>query len=80
MFLQSGRVDFINNWEAEAFRKQIVGGGSNGELKNRIAIVTGGGSGLGRSIAVGLARAGAMVAIADIDEAAAQETLAMIKK
>ena len=72
--------NFINNWEAEAFRKQLVGSGSGGELKNRIAVVTGGGSGLGRSIVIGLARAGAMVAIADIDEAAAQETLSMIKK
>lgn len=77
--LTKREADFINNWEAEAFRKQLAGGGSNGEVKNRIAVVTGGGSGLGRSIAVGLARAGAMVAIADIDEAAAQETLAMIK-
>jgi NAD(P)-dependent dehydrogenase (short-subunit alcohol dehydrogenase family)/rhamnose utilization protein RhaD (predicted bifunctional aldolase and dehydrogenase) len=71
--------DFINNWEAEAFRKQLVGGSLGGELKNRIAVVTGGGSGLGRSIAIGLARAGVMVAIADIDEAAAQETLSTIK-
>jgi NAD(P)-dependent dehydrogenase (short-subunit alcohol dehydrogenase family) len=36
--------------------------------------VTGAGSGLGRSIAVGLARAGAMVALADIDETAARQT------
>jgi NAD(P)-dependent dehydrogenase (short-subunit alcohol dehydrogenase family) len=57
-----------------------AGGSTNGELQDRIAIVTGGGSGLGRSIAVGLARAGAKVGIADIDEAAAQETLGMIKK
>ena len=78
--LTKREANFINNWEAEAFRKQLVGGGSNGEVKNRIAIVTGGGSGLGRSIAVGLARAGAMVCIADIDEAAAQETLGMIQK
>jgi NAD(P)-dependent dehydrogenase (short-subunit alcohol dehydrogenase family)/rhamnose utilization protein RhaD (predicted bifunctional aldolase and dehydrogenase) len=77
--LTKRQADFINNWEAEAFRKQLIGGGSNGEVKNRVAIVTGGGSGLGRSIAIGLARAGAMVAIADIDEAAAQKTLAMIK-
>jgi NAD(P)-dependent dehydrogenase (short-subunit alcohol dehydrogenase family)/rhamnose utilization protein RhaD (predicted bifunctional aldolase and dehydrogenase) len=77
--LTKREADFINNWEAEAFRKQVAGGGSSGELKNRIAVVTGGGSGLGRSIAIGLARAGAMVAIADIDTAAAQETLVMIK-
>jgi len=36
--------------------------------------VTGAGSGLGKSIALGLARAGAMVALADIDEAAARQT------
>lgn len=80
LVLTKRQCDFINNWEAEAFRKQVAGSGSNGELKNRIAVITGGGSGLGRSIAIGLARAGAMVAIADIDTAAAQETLALIKR
>lgn len=43
-------------------------------LKSRIAIVTGGGRGLGRAMAQGLARAGATVVIADIDGAAASET------
>jgi len=74
------QADFITNWEAEAFRKQLAGGKSTGELKNRIALVTGGGSGLGRSIAVGLARVGAMVAIADIDVPAALKTLDLITK
>jgi NAD(P)-dependent dehydrogenase (short-subunit alcohol dehydrogenase family)/rhamnose utilization protein RhaD (predicted bifunctional aldolase and dehydrogenase) len=66
--------DFINNWESEAFRKKLVDAGGAGEVRNRIAVVTGAGSGLGRSIAVGLARAGAMVALTDIDENAALET------
>jgi len=66
--------EFINNWESEAFRKKLVGGEGKGELSNRIAVVTGAGSGLGRSIALGLARAGALVALTDIDERAAQET------
>jgi NAD(P)-dependent dehydrogenase (short-subunit alcohol dehydrogenase family)/rhamnose utilization protein RhaD (predicted bifunctional aldolase and dehydrogenase) len=48
------------------------------ELSGRIAVVTGSGSGLGRSIAMGLARAGANVALADIDEAAARETAGII--
>ena len=43
-------------------------------LSGRMAIVTGAGSGLGRSIAIGLARAGANVALADIDAAGAAET------
>ncbi|HPC95763.1 MAG TPA: SDR family oxidoreductase [Sedimentisphaerales bacterium] len=66
--------DFINNWESEAFRKKLVSSEGPGELLNRIAIVTGAGSGLGRSIAIGLSRAGAMVALADVDEEAAQQT------
>ena len=66
--------DFINTWESEAFRKKLLSGEGPGELTNRIAVVTGAGSGLGRSIAVGLARAGAMVALADIDEKAALQT------
>ena len=66
--------DFINTWESEAFRKKLLSAEGPSELLNRIAVVTGAGSGLGRSIAVGLARAGAMVALADIDEQAALET------
>ncbi|OHB64974.1 MAG: hypothetical protein A2Y77_09410, partial [Planctomycetes bacterium RBG_13_62_9] len=72
--------EFINNWESEAFRRKQVSGQDQGELNNRIAVVTGAGSGLGRSIAVGLARAGAMVALADIDVNAAQDTAAAIAK
>lgn len=70
--------EFINNWESEAFRRKLMSGEGKGELNNRIAVVTGAGSGLGRSIAIGLARAGALVAVTDIDEKAAQETAATI--
>ncbi|HNS20676.1 MAG TPA: SDR family oxidoreductase [Sedimentisphaerales bacterium] len=76
--LSKREQDFINNWESEAFRKKLVGGEGKGELSNRIAVVTGAGSGLGRSLAIGLAKAGAMVGLADIDEAGAQETAASI--
>lgn len=44
----------------------------NAPLHDRVAIVTGGGHGLGRSYAERLARDGARTVIADIDEAAAQ--------
>jgi NAD(P)-dependent dehydrogenase (short-subunit alcohol dehydrogenase family) len=40
----------------------------------QVALVTGGGSGLGRSVAVALARRGCLVAVADIDEAGAGAT------
>lgn len=47
-------------------------------LTDRVAVVTGAGSGLGRGIAEGLARAGARVALLDIDLDAAEETHARI--
>jgi sorbitol-6-phosphate 2-dehydrogenase len=47
-------------------------------LQNRIALVTGAGSGLGRSIAIGLARAGAAVGLVDLDKIAAEETESLI--
>jgi len=44
-----------------------------------IAIVTGGGGGLGREIALGLAGAGHGVVVADVDEAAASQTSEQIR-
>jgi NAD(P)-dependent dehydrogenase (short-subunit alcohol dehydrogenase family) len=47
---------------------------TGGALKGRVALVTGGASGLGRATAMMLAAAGAHVVIADIDAAGSQET------
>lgn len=48
-------------------------------LEGRVAVVTGGGSGLGRAISCGLAEAGACVAVADIEWESALETVGMIE-
>jgi 3-oxoacyl-[acyl-carrier protein] reductase len=45
----------------------------------RTALVTGGGSGLGRATSLRLARAGMRVAVADLREDAAKETVALIE-
>ena len=48
-------------------------------LAGRVAIVTGGGSGIGKAAVMLLAREGARVMIADIDEQAGQETAETIR-
>lgn len=48
-------------------------------LAGRVAVVTGGGSGLGAAIAKGLAQAGAALAIVDVNEEGAAATVATIE-
>ena len=48
------------------------------DLSGRVAVITGGGSGLGRAIAIGYAQCGVTVVVADINEDGAAETQAAI--
>ena len=50
------------------------------KLKDRVAIVTGGGSGIGAAAAVAFAAEGARVIVMDLDEAGAKRTVEQIEK
>ncbi|HEV8441401.1 MAG TPA: SDR family NAD(P)-dependent oxidoreductase [Methylomirabilota bacterium] len=49
-------------------------------LKDKVAVVTGGASGIGRELCLAFARAGARVVVADVDQAGMQETVAAVKQ
>lgn len=51
-----------------------------GIFEGKVAIVTGGASGIGRSSALHYAREGAKVMVADVDQSGAQETVEMVKE
>src|SRR3954466_9690707 len=51
-----------------------------GMLDGKVALVAGGGGGIGRATALAMVREGARVAVADFDAAAARDTVAQINK
>jgi len=51
-----------------------------GQLDGRVAIVTGSGRGIGREIALRLARDGARIVVNDLDEAPARETIDLVSR
>ena len=48
-------------------------------LKDKVAMVTGAGSGIGRAVALGMAREGARVMVSDLNVDGGQETLELLK-
>lgn len=48
--------------------------------KDKVAIITGGGSGLGRAVALQLAEEGAFISVVDISDKAGQETVELVEE
>lgn len=49
-------------------------------FEGKVALVTGGGSGIGRETSLGLARGGARIVVCDVDETGGNETVALVEE
>ena len=56
------------------------GGTRMKSLKDKVVVITGAGSGIGRALALNLADKGALLALSDVDEAGLAETVALAEK
>ncbi len=79
-YMTEQKVDFIERWEVENYRRTIIRGSVNGRIQNRVAIITGAGQGIGEGIARGLAKEGAFVIVADINLKIAEHVASSINK
>jgi len=61
-------------------RVHPIKSGDEMKLKNKVALITGAGSGIGRATAILFAKEGAKVVVADIAKEAAEETVKLIKE
>jgi len=76
-YLADHERQFIENWEVEAYRRKLAAGDAQStRLGNRICVVTGAAQGFGLGIASGLAAAGGVVVLADINLEGAREAAA----
>lgn len=73
---QGATADSGKAYRARAVQTQSSGGTM--KLKDRVAVITGAGAGIGRASALEFAREGARVVVADINAAGAEETVKQI--
>ena len=73
--MTQGRIDFIDNWEVENYRRSVAAGGAAGRAENKTIIVTGAAQGFGEGIARCLLQQGANIVVADMNEAVGRVTV-----
>jgi len=80
-YLEPAQYGFIESWEVESYRRNVAAAGSQGRLRQRVCLVTGGAQGFGLGIAEYLAANDAIVVIADLNaEGAAATAQELCKK
>lgn len=73
--------NFIDTWSAESYRrKKAADSAVAARARNCVALVTGGGQGVGKEIAEGLAAQGALVVVADLNAETAAETAGQLNE
>ncbi|MCQ2178373.1 MAG: SDR family NAD(P)-dependent oxidoreductase [Bacteroidales bacterium] len=70
------QIAFIDNWEAENYRRKVSSGKAAGRVKGKTIIVTGAAQGFGEGIARELMKEGANIVVADLNEAVGTATAA----
>jgi NAD(P)-dependent dehydrogenase (short-subunit alcohol dehydrogenase family)/rhamnose utilization protein RhaD (predicted bifunctional aldolase and dehydrogenase) len=70
--LTATQIDFIDNWEVENYRRKVSANASCRRLENKTVVVTGAAQGFGEGIARLLAREGANIVVADLNERAGE--------
>jgi len=73
--MTQAQIDFIDNWEAENYRRSVAAGASAGRAENKTIIVTGAAQGFGEGIARCLLQQGANIVVADMNEAVGRVTV-----
>ena len=68
----------MNSQNEALSSKRAASSARQGRLADKVAVITGAASGIGKEIALAFAREGAKVVIADLDQRAAQETASEI--
>jgi 3-hydroxybutyrate dehydrogenase len=76
--LHTGKEEPMNLHSKALSSEPAASTAHQGRLVDKVAVITGAASGIGKEIALTFAREGAKVVIADLDQGAAQETASEI--